>query len=102
VEETLYYQHADGSLSKRTVVADVEGPIRDPEGVVRIGQLEYESGVEALKAARDAVRAERDAAEEALRQQAYEALTAAGMPQAAAQLLSGLGPGLAVVAPGGD
>jgi hypothetical protein len=92
VEETIYYRRANGAYTMRTVSASSDVPVVDPEGAVRITQAEYEQGVAAAVAVRDQAREQRQAAETQSKKGAYDALVAAGIPDAAAQTLSGYVP----------
>lgn len=85
---TIYYRMANGAVSER-VVEGVEGPIAPPPGATEITAEEYQQGLAEWEAAREARRAEVQAAEAAEAKQAYEDLIAAGIPEATARRLSG-------------
>ncbi|MFF4179735.1 hypothetical protein [Streptomyces sp. NPDC001750] len=91
MDETHFYQHADGSYSTVTV-SGVEGPVTPPEGAVEITEAEYNSGVAAIEAANAAQVAEQEAAQQEQARQDYEALIAAGIPPETAARMSGYNP----------
>ncbi|MFE7402110.1 hypothetical protein [Streptomyces sp. NPDC057557] len=91
MDETHFYQHADGSYSTVTF-SDIEDPVTPPEGAVEITEAEYTEGVAAIEAANAQQVAEQEAAEQERARQDYEALIAAGIPAETAARMSGYTP----------
>ncbi|WP_405477771.1 hypothetical protein [Streptomyces canus] len=85
-EQTFYYEYPDGSIAERiTTAADPE----HPEGVALLTAAEYASKKAAIEAALAQQQADVQAAESAVKKNAYDALIAAGIPEEAARTLSG-------------
>lgn len=90
MERTVYYRYPDGSVEVVTVTVggDDESPA-PPEGAVEIDRQTYEAELAAIEAAREE-RRRRQADQEQVQQLAdYQALTAAGIPEATARRMSG-------------
>lgn len=86
--ETVYYRHGK-SVGQRTATNRGDGPTALPDGAEEISHAAYLDEVAVLAAARDEHRAEmREAAREASRAD-YDALIAAGLPEASARRMSG-------------
>lgn len=100
MDQTLYYLNADGSCSQRTVSADQDVPVTDPEGSVRITEDEHAQAVAVMSEAREKVREAAAAAAEELVSADYAALIAVGIPHLTAQRLSGHQPDRAGPGPG--
>lgn len=97
--ETYFYRHDNGAFSSRTVDG-VEDAIEPPAGATEISRDEYDAGVAGLEAANAQLAADVMAAEQALAREDYEALIAAGIPEATARRMSGYegaGPGVSDV-----
>lgn len=93
MEKTFYYRYDSGALEELTVtVADEDEQVPAPPGATEISREEYEQEFAALEAANEERAAEQRAQEEAAKKAAYEALIAAGIPEASAQQLSGYRP----------
>ena len=86
---TFHYEYPDGALAERiTTAAEPE----HPAGVTLLSAEDYATKKTALEAAEAQRRADVQAAETTAKQDAYEALLAAGIPDAAAQQISGYRP----------
>ncbi|MEC3994970.1 hypothetical protein VSR01_16115 [Actinacidiphila sp. DG2A-62] len=90
MDATMYYRNADGSLSERTMLGDVDREVPLPAGATLISEAEFASGVTAWQHDVDGHRAELTAAEQAVMLADFTALTAAGIPAATARRLAGL------------
>jgi hypothetical protein len=84
-EQAYFYRYADGSLVRIDATNTVPQP---PEGAVEITQAEYEAGIAAIEQQRQQDLEATQAAELAAAQDAYNALIAAGIPEATARHLS--------------
>ncbi|MGW5925221.1 hypothetical protein ACWF2L_03105 [Streptomyces anulatus] len=85
---TRYYRFPDGSFTATEFSGFEEGEAPVPDGAVEITAQEYESGVAALEAAREQWAADQRAAETAAACEDYDALIAAGIPEATARRMS--------------
>jgi hypothetical protein len=86
-EQSFYYLYPDGSVGARTVIGVDE--VTHPDGVVLLSREEYDTRLAAIEAQREADAAEIRQREETERRTDYEALLAAGIPEATARRLSG-------------
>ncbi|MFE3378688.1 hypothetical protein [Streptomyces anulatus] len=86
---TRYYQLPGGSFTASECSGFEERQAPVPDGAVEINAQEYETGVAALEAARAQWAADQRAAEAAAACEDYEALIAAGVPEATARRMSG-------------
>lgn len=91
MDETIYYLLAGGGYASVTVTGDAE--YDPPPGATVISQAAYELGVAQVEAANAAYVAGLREAEQQAAQDDYEALVAAGIPEATALRLSGHVPG---------
>ncbi|TDC27659.1 hypothetical protein E1211_28990 [Micromonospora sp. 15K316] len=85
-EVVRYYVYPDGSYSMLTLVGGA-GVV--PPDATEITQAEYEAGVAAVNAANEALAEQQLADDRALAEADFEALVAAGIPEATARRLSG-------------
>jgi hypothetical protein len=86
----VYYRHANGAYSQQEVS---EGSVpQAPAGAVETTAQEYAAGLAAVQEANAAAVAERAAAEREAARADYEALIAAGIPEATARRMSGYTP----------
>jgi alkyl hydroperoxide reductase subunit AhpF len=93
VDKTLYYRFDTGALRAVTVtVTDENEQVPPPAGAVEITEAEYQQERATLEANNAQLVTDRRAAETAAKQDAYEALLTAGIPDAAAQQISGYRP----------
>lgn len=87
MEETFYYKYPDESVGVRTVVGVEE--VTHPPGVTLITAEDYQTRLAEIEAQRQADEAATRASEQSQRAEDYEALLAAGIPEATARRLSG-------------
>lgn len=86
-ETTVYYMFDNGSVASRTVTGSE--PPALPDGAVEITQAEYEQELAAIQQAHDDAVADVEAAEAQQREDDYNALIAAGIPEATARRMAG-------------
>ncbi|MFE7356957.1 hypothetical protein ACFU8Q_28315 [Streptomyces sp. NPDC057543] len=88
-ETTRYVRTASGSVMK---ITDSGSTTVLPDGAVEITAEEYEATLAAIQAASDQKAADERAQELAAKKDAYDALIAAGIPEASARQISGYTP----------
>lgn len=86
---TKYYQYEDGSYSAPTYEGVEADDIVPPAGATEITEQEYLDGIAAVEAANAAAAAEQEAADRQRACDDYNALIAAGVPEATARRMSG-------------
>ncbi|WP_146238351.1 hypothetical protein [Streptomyces sp. Act143] len=87
-DRTLYYQYADGSVSKRTVT-DTGEPVPPPPGGTEITAEEYAQQLAAIEQTNADAEAELHDQEQQQSLEDYQALLALSVPEATARRLSG-------------
>lgn len=93
MDKTIYYKYADGSVAERTVtVVSEDQVVPVPDGATEITKDEYDAALAQIEQDNAAAEAAAEAADMERRRQDYEALLAAGVPDATAQRLSGYEP----------
>lgn len=88
---TIYYRYANGAIGVKTTSGDDAGT--PPDGAAVITQAEYEQDSAAIVAGYTQLDEQREAEQQADAHDDYDALLAAGIPEATAQRLSGYQPG---------
>lgn len=88
-EVTQYFRTAGGVLASRKTSGDAEEPQPLPEGATELTEEEYGAELADVEAARQEHAEELVAADEANQRADYDALIAAGVPEATASRLSG-------------
>ena len=93
MDRTIYYRFADGSVAEKVVTVPAEDTVvTPPEGATEITKEQYDTELAAIEAANAAALAETQAADRARQREDYEALLAAGIPEATARRMSGYEP----------
>ncbi|MEU1852936.1 hypothetical protein ABZ499_27635 [Streptomyces sp. NPDC019990] len=88
-EATLYYRTAAGVLASRTVTGDQAELPALPEGATPLTEAEYADALADVEAQRHAYVEQLAQEAEANQKADYQALRAAGIPEATARRLSG-------------
>ncbi|WP_309317385.1 hypothetical protein [Streptomyces salinarius] len=88
-DTTLYYRTADGALATQTVSGETAEAPALPEGATELTEAEYAAEFAAIEEARQEHAADLVAADEANQSADYEALRAAGIPEATTRRLTG-------------
>jgi hypothetical protein len=86
---TLHYRTADGALVSRTVSGDQAEAPDLPEGATALTEEEYTAALAQVEADRQAAAEQRQEEAEAAQLADYQALRAAGIPEASARRMSG-------------
>jgi hypothetical protein len=95
---THYYRYASGAYGEQTVTGYAEPP-ETPEGAVRISEQAYAAGVAAVESVNAAYVEDLNKAVREVADADYQALLAAGIPEATARRLTGQGDPLPLPAP---
>ncbi|WP_328434599.1 hypothetical protein [Streptomyces sp. NBC_00425] len=87
-EHTLYYRNANGSVSRVVTSLDADD-IRVQGGTVQITEAEYQEAYAEIQRVNEEGKTELATADRERHVEDYEALRAAGIPEATARRLSG-------------
>ncbi|MFI2434633.1 hypothetical protein [Streptomyces sp. NPDC018693] len=88
-DATLHYRTADGVLASRMVTGEQAEPPALPEGATALTEAEYADALADVQAQHEEYGQQLVQEAEANQQADYEALRAAGIPEATARRLSG-------------